>query len=159
MRSQERNVLTPITEGRKPDLHGIESKQQILAEAAGVHFRLDIGVGRGDDAYVGAARARRANPLELAGLEDAEQLGLLGQWQIGDLVKKQRAIVGELESADAIYLGVCKGATHVAEQLALEQGLRNSAQIDGDHRPLGAPRRRVQPARDDLLSCAVFPEN
>src|SRR5438067_11929523 len=100
MRSQERNVLTSITERRKLDLHGIESKQQILAEAAGMDFRLDIGVGRGDDAYIGAARVRRADPLELAGLKDAEQLRQLGQRQIGDFVEEPRSRVGVLRDAD-----------------------------------------------------------
>ena len=47
-----------------------------------------------------------------------------------------------------------EGAAHVAEQLALQQVLRDGAAVDGDERPLGARRAAVELARDQLLAGA-----
>ena len=44
------------------------------------------------------------DPLELAGLEDPEQAGLLAQADVGDLVEKERAAVGHLEAAHPVGL-------------------------------------------------------
>ena len=66
----------------------------------------------------------RADPLHLAVLHRAQQLGLHRQRQFAGFVEEQRAAVGVLEEAD---LGVGRAgerAAHVAEQLALEQRVR-----------------------------------
>ncbi len=47
---------------------------------------------------------RRAHPLQLAGLEHAQQLGLLRERHVADLVEEERAAVGQLEAADAVGL-------------------------------------------------------
>ena len=65
-------------------------------------FLRQPGVGRREDADVHVARARRADALELAGLEHAQQLRLQVERHVGDFVQEQRAAVGELEAADAI---------------------------------------------------------
>ena len=103
------------------------------------------------------ARARRADALELAGLEHAQQLGLLAERDVGDLVEEQRAAVGQLEAADAVALGVGERALHVAEQLALEHALGEAAGVDGDHAAASARARDgVQRPRDDPLAGAVL---
>ena len=118
--------------------------------------RAQVGVRRRDDAHVDAARARRADALDLAALQHAQQLRLLRQRHVADLVEEERAPVGELEAADAIGLRVGERALHVAEQLALEHALREPAHVHGDERLAGARARRVQPARDELLAGAVL---
>ena len=47
-------------------------------------------------------------------------------------------MVGELEAADAVGLGVGEGAAHVAKQLALEHRLGEAAGVDRHHRGGGA---------------------
>ena len=104
--------------------------------------------------HVGLARARRAEPLELAGLEHAQQLRLLAERHVGDLVEEQRAAVGELEAADAILLGVGERALHVAEQLALEHAFREAAGVDRDESALPARAdTRAAPARRRPCRC------
>src|SRR3712207_8576856 len=44
-------------------------------------------------------------------------------------VEEERAAVGELEAADPVGLGVRERALHVAEQLALEERLRDAARV------------------------------
>ena len=60
---------------------------------------LEIAVRRGDDAHVDLDRLAAADPLELALLQDAQQLDLHVQRELADLVEEQRAAVGQLEPA------------------------------------------------------------
>ena len=54
-----------------------------------------------------------AQPLEFAGLDHPQQLRLLAEWHVGDFVEEQRALIGELEAADAVGLRVGESAAHV----------------------------------------------
>ena len=89
---------------------------------------------------VGAERLDR--PL----LQHAQQLGLRRQRHLGDLVEQQRAAVGRLEAAVAALDRAGERAALVAEQLRLEQRLRERRAVDGDER---LARARV------LRSCSV----
>ena len=86
------------------DVDRVEPIQQVAAEAAGLDLGLDVRVRRREHAHVDLLRARRAEPLELAALEHAQQTRLLGRRDVRDLVEEQRAAVGELEAADAVGL-------------------------------------------------------
>ena len=61
-----------------------------------------------------------AEPLELAGLQHAQELRLAGRRQVADLVEEQRAAVGGLEAPGA-RLRAGEGARLGAEQLGLDQ--------------------------------------
>jgi hypothetical protein len=86
----------------------------------------------------------------------AQQLGLLAQGDVGDLVEKERAAVGQLEAADAIGARVGECAFDVAEDFALEGSLGQAAGVDGDQRHARAGRGGVQQLGDDLLAGAVL---
>src|SRR5205085_1909885 len=119
MRGKERNVLATLAERRQTNLDGVDAKQQILSEATRFHFSMDIGIRRRDDADIGTTGAGRPDALELAGLEDAQQLRLLRQRQVADLVEKQRAALGQLEPAHTVRFRIRECAPHMAEELAL----------------------------------------
>ena len=119
-------------------------------------FGVEIGVGRRDQPDVDLARLGRSEPLELAGLDHAQQLGLLAERHVGDFVEEERAAVGELEAADAIDLRVGERALHVAEELRLEDALGHAAGVDRHHRTVGARRHGVQRLRDQALAGAVL---
>src|SRR2546430_14196210 len=106
IRRPPRSTLFPYTTLFRSDLDRVETKQQIFAEAAGLHLRVDVGVRGRYDAHVGTARAGRAHALVFARLEHAQQLRLLRQRQIRDLVEEQGAALGELDATDAIGLRV-----------------------------------------------------
>ena len=76
-----------------------------------------------------------ADALDLALLEDAEQLGLRLQGQLADLVEEERAPVGQLEAADPPGDGAGEGALLVAEQLALDEPRGEGGAVDLDQRP------------------------
>ena len=91
-RSRSGGTVTGTTDRRK---------YEILAEPALGHLGAELAVGRRDQAHVGVQRHRAADPLELAGLEHAQDLGLDRRRQLADLVEEQRAAVGQLEAARA----------------------------------------------------------
>src|SRR3989442_8361562 len=91
---QQRNVFAAVTQWRQTNLHRVEAEEQILPEASGAHFIIDTGVGGGNDTHIDAARLGRADALELAGFEYAQQLGLLRERYIGNLIEKERAAIG-----------------------------------------------------------------
>ena len=78
-------------------LDDVEAEEEVLAEAAGLHVVFEVAVRRRDDAHVGLARARLAQPLELTFLQEAQQLGLQAGGQLADLVEEQRAALGGLD--------------------------------------------------------------
>ena len=92
-------------------------------------------------------RLGAADPLELALLQHAQQLGLERRRDLADLVEEQRAAVGQLEAALAGVDGAGEGALLVAEQLGLQQRLRQRRAVDLDERPVRARRQLVDGAR------------
>ena len=62
-----------------------------------------------------------ADRLELAGLDDAQQAGLLLQPERVDLVEQDGAVAGRLELADLGAVGAGERALDVAEEGALDQ--------------------------------------
>ena len=81
-------------------------------------------MGRGDDADVDLDRVRVADALELALLQHAQQLRLQRGAHRPDFVEEQRALVRLLEPALPGRDRAGERAAHVAEQLRLEQRLR-----------------------------------
>src|SRR4029450_12560564 len=93
---------------------------EVLAEAAGLDRLLQIDLGGGDDAGVGADRARAAEPLELPLLQELQQLALDLERQVADLVEEQRTAARRLDAADLLLDRAGEGAALIAEQLRLE---------------------------------------
>jgi hypothetical protein len=71
-----------------------------------------------------------ANTLESLLLEYTQHLGLGGRRHVADLVQEEGAAVALLELADAAAIGTGERALLAAEQLALQQVLRNGGEVD-----------------------------
>ena len=100
--------------------------------------RADLGrqvlVRRRDHPHVDLDARRAADRLDRLLLQHAQHLGLRLQAHVADLVEEDRAAVGDLELAAAIGDRAGERAAHVAEQLALDQLLRNRRAVDLDER-------------------------
>src|SRR4029077_15898471 len=116
------------------DLDRIKAKQQVFAKLTRRTGRLQVGVGRRDDADIHLARSRRSESLDLAGFQHAQKLGLLPHWYVPNLIQKNRAAVSEFESTHAIRAGICERAFHVAEEFAFEDSLRQGTGIHRNQR-------------------------
>src|SRR5712691_11245045 len=113
-------------------------------------------VGRRDDSYVDLASLERSDAVDLSELDSAQQLRLERERQLADFVEKQRAAVRVLEEADLVVGRARKGAPHVAEQLALEQGFDDGRAVHGHETGVRAPGERVKRAGDELLARPGF---
>src|SRR5213079_3657527 len=124
------DVRPPLAERRYGDADDVQAEEEVLAEAPGAHRRLEVLVGGGDDAHVGADRLPAADARELALLEDAQELRLERERHVGDLVQEQRAACGGLELADAPLDRAREGAALVAEELTLEELVRDGRAVE-----------------------------
>ena len=155
---QHRDVGGAFAQRRDRDRKGVEPIEEVGAELAGLHRLLQVDVGGGDDAHVDLRHLLGAEPLDLAGLQRAQQLDLHGQRQVAGFVEEQRAAVRALEAAGARQLRAGVGALLDAEELGLDQLVRDRRAVDGDERPLRARPVVVQPAREHLLADAGLAE-
>src|SRR6185295_1050400 len=73
-----------------------------------------------------------------------------------DLVEEDGSAARDLEQALLLGGRPRERSLHVAEQLALEQLVREGAAVDRDERPLAAARVVVDRPRDQLLAGARF---
>ena len=145
------DVFGTLAQRREIDAQDVEAIKEIGAEASVVHQLADRLVRRGDDAHVHRNRRHAADAHELALLEHAQELDLRRRRNLADLVEKERSRISELEPPEPALGGAGKCALLVAEQLTLEQRLRERADVLGDER-LGAPvGEHVDRAGDELL--------
>jgi len=149
-------VLAAFAQGRQLDGDRVEAVEQILAETACGHFVAQHGVGGRHQANVRLDGAGRTHALELARLDQAQQLGLLGEGHVADLVEEDRAAAGQFETAGAVRLCVGEGAFDVAEEFAFEEALGQAAHVDVDEGAAGARGLLVELAGDDTLARAVL---
>src|SRR5207244_4294375 len=79
-----------------------------------------------------------------------------GQRHVADLVEEEGPAVALLELADAAPVGAGEGALLVAEQLALQQLIRDGRAVEGQKRRPGSGAVLVDGAGDYLLAGAAL---
>src|SRR5215510_699253 len=151
------DVLGPGAERR--DGHGSHEQAviEIAAEGALGDHGLEIAVGGRDDLRLDADLLGAAHAQEGLVVEETEELRLTGEWHLPDLVEEEGAAVRHLREAPARADGPREGATLVAEQLALEQALRDGGAVDLDEGPLAARPLDVEKSCHQLLAGAALP--
>ncbi|GAB3484895.1 hypothetical protein GCM10027398_44490 [Azotobacter salinestris] len=92
------DVGAALAQRRHGDGEDVEPVIEILAEAALLYHASQVVVGGGEDAQVDLVGEVTADPFEALLLEHPQQLGLHGQGQLADLVEKDGAAVGHLET-------------------------------------------------------------
>src|SRR5260221_4596682 len=122
----------------------------MLANGAALARRGARGLDRRAEADAALDRFLATDALDPPLLEHAQEFGLQAERQLADLVEEQRAAVGHLEAAGFLLGGAGERALLVAEQLALDQRLGERRAVDRDARPLRAPARALDRARDYL---------
>ena len=75
---------------------------------------------------------------------------------LADLVEEEGAAPRRREESLLVAHRAGEGALHVAEQLALQQALRQRAAVDREERALGPGGQLVDVARDDFLAGAAL---
>ncbi len=134
------------------DRDHVEPVVEVLAEPPGLHLDVEVAVGGRDDAHIDLDRLRAADRSYLVVLEHAQELGLEARSHVPDFVEEERAAIGALEQAALGRDGSRERAAHVAEQLALEQSLRNRGAVDREEGLVHATAVVMQCARHHLLA-------
>ena len=94
MPRERRNILRSLAQRRHRNRKHMQAIEQVLAETPGFHVGDQVAVGGRDDAHVDLDRLARADRLDFAFLDGAQQLDLRGRRQFADLVEEQRAARG-----------------------------------------------------------------
>jgi hypothetical protein len=149
---EQQHVVPALPERRQVHREDVEAVEEVLAEPSGRHVALQVPVRRRDDPDIGPQRGGPANPLELALLEDPQELGLDGQRQLRDLVEEQRPARGQLEAPGLLAIGAGEGAPLVAEQLGLQQGLGERGAVHRHEGTFHAGARVMDGSRYQLLA-------
>src|SRR5688500_8750462 len=113
-----RDVGAAFTQRWNAQRVDVEAEEEIVAEAALRHLRLQLAIGGGDDARRNRYWSRRADAHDLSLLERPKQLRLCRKGKLADLVEKERPLPRDLERAFARCVRAGECATFVAEQLA-----------------------------------------
>src|SRR5687767_4610337 len=152
------NVFLPLPKWRKHDLHDLEPVVQILAELAPlVHF-FEIAVCGGEDAHVYGDSPAAAELFDLALLKYAQELGLERERDVADLIEEDRAALGQLELSGA-SLDAGRDPALDAEELGLEERLRQGGAVDSHERAVFPRGVAVDQTSDHFLAGARLPAN
>src|SRR5213079_1385559 len=149
---QERDILDALAQRRDAYRHHVDAVVEVLAHPPLGHRLRQLHVGGGDDAHVDLDAAVRAELLDLALLEHAEQLQLHVERDALDLVQEQRPAGRELDLPHPIVNRARERAALVAEELALEERVREGRAVDGDEAAALALALKVDGARRELLA-------
>jgi hypothetical protein len=101
-------------------------------------------------------RSRFADPAHFAFLQRSQQLRLHPSAQFGDLVEEQRPALAFFEQADPLGDGARERAAGVAEQLRLDQFIRDRRAIERAEPAATTDARGMDRARHELLPGAAF---
>src|SRR3989442_4358149 len=130
--------VVSLPEGRQGDRELVQAIVDILAEPAGPHLALEGHVGGGDEPQLHMDRLLASEGLHLSHLQHTQQLRLCGEREIGDFIEKKRSAPGKLELPLLSLMRAGERTLLVAEQLRLDQRVRDRAAVDADERPLAA---------------------
>src|SRR3989454_8073531 len=112
------DVRQPLSERRDADDVDVESEVDVLAEAAGSYFGLEVAVRGGHDARRHGDRPIPTESGDLPLFDDAQQLRLRRGRQFTDLVEKQRDRKStRLNSSHLVisYAVFCLKKKHIAD--------------------------------------------
>src|SRR5215470_11704106 len=100
---QQRNVLAPLPQRRDLNWEHVESIEKILAELMVPNHGSEIAVRRGNQPHVDLDRLRASESLEFLLLDRPQQFRLEFQADVADLIQKERASIGQLESPLSLH--------------------------------------------------------
>ena len=132
----------------------MQAIEEILLESTLAHQLTEVAVGRRDYTNVHVLRPFRAERLDLAFLQDAQELRLQPDAHRSDLVEEDRAAIGQGEPPLPGAGGVRERPSDMPEELRLQQGLGNGRTVDLDERHFPLRAAIVHGAGDELLARA-----
>src|SRR5215471_4579936 len=134
---QERDVIGAIAQGRKLEWNNTDTVKQIFPELVFCHHFGKISIGCGNYSNVYRNFLGSSNSADRPLLQDTQQFHLHREARVAHLIKKDGSLVRNFEQPLLVRRRAGKSSSHVAEELALQQGLREGAAIHGYERFFG----------------------
>ena len=151
---ERQDLFAPFAQRRQMEPHHVEAVVEVFAEAAVGEELIERLVGGGNDPDVDLDRVGVAERVRLAGLEEAQQLGLQVGADLADLVEEERAAFVGADDAEEAVDGAGEGAAAVAEEMAVERLARDGGADETANGFLARCERVVDLAREDFLAGA-----
>src|ERR1700726_721902 len=126
---EQRYVFAAVPKRWHAQRKDVEPVVQVGAKFVFVHHRFKVPIRGGYEADVGSDRSVAAHALEFLVLDGTQQLRLEFERHLPDLIKKQRALVSQLESPNLLRNRTGKRTFLMAEEFALQKALRNRGAI------------------------------
>ena len=121
-----------------------------------LHVGEQVAVGRGDHAHIHPPRLGRADALDLAVLDDAQELGLHGERELANFVQEQRTAVRLFEEPGLGLGRARERATYMAKELAFEQRFDHCRTVHHHEGTRASGSELVKSPRHQFLACAGF---
>ena len=153
---QEGDVFAAFAQRGHRDGDHIEAEIEILAELLPGDALFEVAVGGGDHPHVDPDEPIAAHALEFTLLQHAQELGLDMGRHLADLIEQNGTPVSQLETPLALGQRAGESALFVAEELALDEILRDGRAVDLDERPVGPGALAIDGPRHQLLAGAAF---
>jgi hypothetical protein len=129
--ARERQDLAPsLAKRRDGKSHGVEPVEEVFSKLSGSDAIFEPAIRRGHETHVDRPRLETTHPRHFSQFECAKKLRLPRERQLADLVEEDRPSLRRLQEP-ALRLGCPgEGPTLVAEQLALEEAVRERCAVD-----------------------------
>src|SRR6267142_721187 len=148
MRHHGRNVFATFAQRWQQNRNHIQTIVEIVTTLATLHHVHQIAVGRSHQPNVDLVSASATQALELLFLKDTQQLGLQRGRNIAYLVQKERAFVGQFETANLLRDGSREGTFLVPKKLTFQKIQRDGGAIQPYERASAARTKVVNRACD-----------
>src|SRR5215472_5151986 len=122
---QQRDILAPLPQGRNLDRENVEPVKEILTKLLLPNHGSEIAMRRRNQPHVYLDRLRASEALELLLLDCPQQFRLEFQADIANLIQKERAAIGQFESAFSLNQSSSERPLLMAEQFAFEESRGN----------------------------------
>src|SRR5262245_60960166 len=99
MLDEGQNILAALSERRYRNGHHTEPEIKVLTKRAAFHLRLQVSIGRGDDADINLLFLNSADAPKPFLLHHGQDPGLNRRFHFGDLVEKNSPFVGQFEQS------------------------------------------------------------
>ena len=157
MARQRRQIVEAFAQCGNLKREDGEAVVEVETEGAVDDTLLEVAVGGGEDADVDPRDLVVSDALNLAALEEAEELGLNRERELSNLVQEERAAVRGLNAAGAGLHGSREGAAGVSEELGFEKGFGDGGAVEHREGFGRATDEAMDRGGDDLFSGAPSP--
>ncbi|MNT30385.1 hypothetical protein D3C72_1661750 [compost metagenome] len=136
-----------------------QSVEQIRAEFLLRHHLWKVGISGAHQTHIDLQRLAAPDTLQLAILDNAQQLFLNQHRRGSEFIKEQRPTVSAFETPWMTFLRTGKGARLMAEQLRIEQIFVQRRAVKRDERAVPSSGKIVQAIGDQLFPGPALTDN